>query len=62
VRGGGVPVLKHPLDGIVVLRGGCAQAAGVGIGKGRGCGGEGVHFIGDVVGSGRRATCSTTRR
>jgi hypothetical protein len=30
-RGEGVPVLEHPLDGVVVLRGlgGCARAAGV---------------------------------
>jgi hypothetical protein len=34
---GGVPVLEHPLNGGVVLRGeGCAWAVGVGSGKERG--------------------------
>jgi hypothetical protein len=34
----GVPIVEHPLDGVVVLRGwgGCAQAARVGSGKERG--------------------------
>jgi hypothetical protein len=37
-QGGGVPMLKHPLDGVAVLRGwgGCARAVGVGSGKERG--------------------------
>jgi hypothetical protein len=39
-EGRGVPVLEHPLDGVVVLTGGgaCARVAGVGSGKEKGGG------------------------
>jgi hypothetical protein len=50
-------VLKHPLDGVMVLRGwgGCARAVGVGSGKERG------RFIGDAAWSGGWVAGGTTR-
>jgi hypothetical protein len=69
-RGGGVPVLEHPLDGVMVLRGGCARAVGVGSrkerGRGEALGGRGASTaVGrhGVVGSGahgQRATDAET--
>jgi hypothetical protein len=60
-EGRGVPVLEHPLDGVVVLTGGGVCSSGRSWEwKGKG-GWQRVCFIGDVVGSGGWVTGSTTR-
>jgi hypothetical protein len=57
-------MLKHPLDGVAVLRGwgGCARAVGVGSGKERGARQRRAHFIGDPTGSGGQHAGGATRR
>jgi hypothetical protein len=47
-------MLEHPLDGVVVLRGGCARAVGVGSRKERGCG-EALGGVGPARRSGGTA-------